>query len=125
MRPIRRRIGPPLIVSHHPETAGRYMLIAGERRWRAAGKAGLTLLPVVIRELTGDHGLAVQLVENIDREELSVMEEALAVVRLLDFGRKPKEVADMLGKTAAWVSLRKKIAKHQAILERSLCVPVS
>ena len=107
----------PLIVSHHPETTGRYMLIAGERRWRAAGKAGLTLVPVVIRELTGDQRLAVQLVENIDREELSVMEEALAVVRLLDFGRKPKEVADMLGKTAAWVSLRKKIAKHQAILE--------
>lgn len=107
----------PLIVSHHPETAGRYMLIAGERRWRAAGKAGLTLVPVVVRDLSNDQRLAVQLVENIDREELSVMEEALAVVRLLDFGRKPKEVADMLGKTAAWVSLRKKIAKHQAILE--------
>ena len=107
----------PLIVSLHPEIAGRYMLIAGERRWRAAGKAGLKLVPVVIRELNDDQRLAVQLIENIDREELSVMEEALAVARLLDFGRKPKEVAEMLGKTAAWVSLRKKIAKHQASLE--------
>lgn len=107
----------PLIVSNHPESAGRYMLIAGERRWRAAGKAGLMMVPVVIRELNGDQRLAVQLIENIDREELSVMEEALAVARLLNFGRKPKEVADMLGKTAAWVSLRKKIAKHQASLE--------
>jgi ParB family chromosome partitioning protein len=86
----------PLIVSHHPETNRRYMLIAGERRWRAAGKAGLTLVPVVVRDLSNDQRLAVQLVENIDREELSVMEESLAVVRLFDFGRKPKEVADML-----------------------------
>lgn len=107
----------PLIVSLHPETDGRYMLIAGERRWRAAGKAGLQLVPVVIRELNDAQRLAVQLIENIDREELSVMEESMAVVRLLNLGRKPKEVAEMLGKTAAWVSLRKKIATHQKSLE--------
>lgn len=107
----------PLIVSPHPETDGRYMLIAGERRWRAAGMAGLTRVAVVVRELTDEQRLAVQLVENIDREELSVMEEALAVARLLDFGRKPKEVAEMLGKNLAWVSLRKKIATHQGSLE--------
>ena len=107
----------PLIVSAHPEDSGRYMLIAGERRWRAAGMAGLTRVDVVIRDLTDEQRLAVQLVENIDREELSVMEEALAVARLLDFGRKPKEVADMLGKNQAWVSLRKKIATHQGSLE--------
>lgn len=77
------------------------MLIARERRWRAAGKAGLILVPVVVRDFSNDQRLAVQLVENIDREEFAVMEEALAVVRLLDFGRQPKEVADMLGKTAA------------------------
>lgn len=107
----------PLIVSLHPETDGRYMLIAGERRWRAAGKAGLQLVPVVIRDLNDAQRLAVQLIENIDREELSVMEESMAVVRLLNLGRKPKEVAEMLGKTAAWVSLRKKIATHQKSLE--------
>lgn len=107
----------PLIVSHHPEAAGRYMLIAGERRWRAAGMAGLQQVPVVVRELNDAQRLAVQLIENIDREELSVMEESLAVARLLNLGRKPKEVAEMLGKTAAWVSLRKKIANHQKRLE--------
>ncbi|MEA3643021.1 MAG: ParB/RepB/Spo0J family partition protein [Lamprobacter sp.] len=107
----------PLIVSLHPDVAGRYMLIAGERRWRAAGMAGLQQVPVVVRELNDAQRLAVQLIENIDREELSVMEEALAVARLLNLGRKPKEVAEMLGKTAAWVSLRKKIATHQKSLE--------
>lgn len=107
----------PLIVSAHPEQPGRYMLVAGERRWRAAGMAGLTRVPAVLRELTPDQRLAVQLVENIDREELSVLEESRAVVRLIDFGRKPKDVAGMLGKTQAWVSLRRKIADNQDLLE--------
>jgi ParB family chromosome partitioning protein len=107
----------PLIVSAHPETPGRYLLVAGERRWRAAGLAGLTTVAVVVRELTPEQRLAVQLIENIDREDLSVLEEAAAVVRLIDFGRKPKEVADMLGKTPAWVSLRRKIETHRERLE--------
>ena len=107
----------PLIVSSHPETPGRYLLVAGERRWRAAGLAGLTTVAVVVRELTPEQRLAVQLIENIDREDLSVLEEAAAVVRLIDFGRKPKEVANMLGKTPAWVSLRRKIETHRERLE--------
>ena len=64
----------PLIVSLHPETPGRYLLVAGERRWRAAGMAGLTTVAVVIRELTAEQRLAVQLIENIDREALSILE---------------------------------------------------
>lgn len=107
----------PLIVSPHPETDGRYMLVAGERRWRAAGLAGLETVAVVVRELSAEQRLAVQLVENIDREALSVLEESAAVVRLIGFGRKPKDVAEMLGKTPAWVSLRRKIADHQGELE--------
>jgi ParB family chromosome partitioning protein len=107
----------PLIVSLHPETPGRYLLVAGERRWRAAGMAGLTTVAVVIRELTAEQRLAVQLIENIDREALSILEESSAVVRLIEFGRKPKDVAGMLGKTQAWVSLRRKIADHRGHLE--------
>jgi ParB family chromosome partitioning protein len=107
----------PLIVSLHPETPGRYLLVAGERRWRAAGMAGLTTVAVVIRELTAEQRLAVQLIENIDREALSILEESSAVVRLIEFGRKPKDVAGMLGKTQAWVSLRRKIADHRTHLE--------
>lgn len=107
----------PLIVSVHSEKPGRYMLVAGERRWRAAGMAGMKRVPAVVRELSAEQRLAVQLVENIDREELSVLEESRAVVRLIGFGRKPKDVAGMLGKTQAWVSLRRKIADNQELLE--------
>ncbi len=107
----------PLIVSLHPETPGRYLLVAGERRWRAAGLAGLATVAVVIRELTAEQRLAVQLIENIDREALSILEESSAVVRLIEFGRKPKDVAGLLGKTPAWVSLRRKIADHLGSLE--------
>ena len=79
--------------------------------------AGLATVAVVVRELTAEQRLAVQLVENIDREALSILEESSAVVRLVEFGRKPKEVAGMLGKTQAWVSLRRKIAEHRNALE--------
>jgi ParB family transcriptional regulator, chromosome partitioning protein len=75
--------------------------------------AGLATVAVVIRELTAEQRLAVQLIENIDREALSILEESSAVVRLIEFGRKPKDVAGMLGKTQAWVSLRRKIAGHR------------
>jgi ParB family chromosome partitioning protein len=79
--------------------------------------AGLTTVAVVIRELTAEQRLAVQLIENIDREALSILEESSAVLRLIEFGRKRKDVAGMLGKTQAWVSLRRKIADHRRHLE--------
>lgn len=107
----------PLIVSLHPEVPGRYLLVVGERRWRAARLAGLATVAVVVRELTAEQRLAVQLIENIDREALSILEESSAVERLVEFGRKPKDVAGMLGKTQAWVSLRRKIADHRRHLE--------
>lgn len=107
----------PLVVSPHPDRAGRYMLVAGERRWRAARMAGLSRVPVVLRNLPEEQRLAVQLVENIDREALTVLEEAAAVVRLIDAGHRPKAIADMLGKSPAWVSLRRKIAAHRGGLD--------
>jgi ParB family chromosome partitioning protein len=107
----------PLVVSTHPERPGRYMLVAGERRWRAARMAGLTRVPVVLRDLPQEQRLAVQLVENIDREALTVLEEAAAVARLIEAGHRPKAVAEMLGKPPAWVSLRRKIAAHRGGLD--------
>ena len=81
----------PLIVSLHPEIPGRYMLVAGERRWRAAGLASLDQVPVVVREFTAEQRLAVQLVENIDREELSVLEESAAIDRLIKLATSQRE----------------------------------
>jgi len=61
---------------------GRYQIIAGERRWRAAQQLGLPTVPVTIREVPDDRLLELALVENIQREELSPLEEAIAFQRL-------------------------------------------
>ncbi|WP_295387421.1 ParB/RepB/Spo0J family partition protein [uncultured Thiodictyon sp.] len=102
----------PLIVSRHPHDAGRYMLIAGERRWRAANLAGLAEVLVIVRELSPAQRLAVQLLENADREPLNILEEATAVARLVELGNTPKQVCELLGKKKTWVSLRRKLASH-------------
>jgi len=71
----------PLLVS---KTETGYQLIAGERRWRAAQKAGLERVPVVVREVTPYESLELALIENIHRKDLNAVEEALAYKRLLE-----------------------------------------
>lgn len=71
----------PLLVSR---TETGYQLIAGERRWRAAQKAGLERVPVVVREVTPYESLELALIENIHRKDLNAVEEALAYQRLLE-----------------------------------------
>lgn len=101
----------PLVV--RPLDGERFVLIAGERRWRAARMAGLESVPVVVRDLEPQEAIAVQLVENLDREDLSIIDQALGVVRLLEETKaKAGEVAKMLGKSASWVSQRRKIGKR-------------
>ena len=71
----------PLLVS---KTAAGYQLIAGERRWRAAQKAGLRRVPVVVREVTPSESLELALIENIHRKDLNPIEEAVAYAKLLE-----------------------------------------
>ena len=93
----------PLLVR---ETAGgAYELIAGERRWRAAQLAGLTEVPAVIRRVPDEAALAVGLIENIQRENLSPIEEATGLKRLLDeFGLTHQQVAEAVGRSRVAVS---------------------
>ena len=93
----------PLLVR---ETAGgAYELIAGERRWRAAQLAGLAEVPAVIRRVPDEAALAVGLIENIPRENLSPIEEATGLKRLLDeFGLTHQQVAEAVGRSRAAVS---------------------
>lgn len=85
--------------------SGRYELIAGERRWRAAQIAGLHEIPAVIREVPDQAAMAMALIENIQREELNPMEEAQALQRLIDeFGLTHQEAADAVGRSRAAVS---------------------
>ncbi len=83
----------------------RYEIIAGERRWRAAQLAGLAEIPAIVREVPDEVAVAVALIENIQREDLNPLEEAVAFKRLVDdFGMTHQEVADAVGRSRASVS---------------------
>ena len=88
-----------------PQGGGRYELIAGERRFRAARQAGLTHIPVVVRPMTDEESLTVALIENIQREDLNAMEAARGYRQLLDqFGLTQVELARQLGKSQSTVA---------------------
>lgn len=86
----------PLVVR---QMGDHYQIIAGERRWRAAQKAGLERIPVVIQDVTEDHALEIALIENIQREDLNPLEEAEAYRYLIDaFDLSQESVAQRVGK---------------------------
>ena len=76
----------PILVREHPDKPGDYEIIAGERRWRAAQLAQLHEVPVVIKVLSNQETLEVALVENLQREDLSPLEEAIGLQRLIAQG---------------------------------------
>ncbi|MCK2185009.1 ParB/RepB/Spo0J family partition protein [Halomonas getboli] len=93
----------PIVV--RPIGDQRYEIIAGERRWRAAQLAELDVIPAVIREVTDEVALALALIENIQRENLNPIEEALALKRLLDeFELTQQQAADAVGRSRAQVA---------------------
>lgn len=82
-----------------------YEIVAGERRWRAAQKAGLTMVPVVVREMNDQEVLIVALMENLQREDLTPMEEALGLQQLKDeFGLSQEDLAGRLGKSRSAIA---------------------
>jgi ParB family chromosome partitioning protein len=88
----------PLLV--RPVESGRYELIAGERRWRAAQMAGLVEVPVLVREVPDEAALAMSLIENIQRENLNPIEEASGLQRLVDeFRMTHEQAADAVGRS--------------------------
>ncbi|WP_333842833.1 ParB/RepB/Spo0J family partition protein [Pelomicrobium sp.] len=81
-----------------PQGDGRYEIIAGERRWRAAQLAGLREIPVVVREVPDEAALAMALIENIQREDLNPLEQARGIQRLTEeFGMTHQQAAEALG----------------------------
>jgi ParB family chromosome partitioning protein len=102
----------PIIVRPHGE--GRYQLVAGERRWRAAQKARLHEIPALVRELDEREVMALALIENIQREDLNPVEEARAYQRLSDDeGLTQADIAQMVEKSRS----------HVANLQRLLVLP--
>ena len=93
----------PLVV--RPRSAGGYEIVAGERRWRAAQRAGLAEVPVVVRDVDDRQAIALALIENIQREDLNPLEEAQALQRLLgEYGWKHEELAEAVGKSRTAVT---------------------
>lgn len=93
----------PIVV--RPIGDGRYEIIAGERRWRATQLAGIDKIPAVIRDVPDEAAIAMALIENIQRENLNPMEEAMALKRLQDeFELTHAEVAQAVGKSRTTVT---------------------
>lgn len=93
------------ILATATDTADQYQILAGERRWRASKLAGLTQVPVILRESTSAEALELALIENIQRRDLNCIEEALAYQRLQDeFHSTQEEIAQRVGKNRSTVS---------------------
>ena len=93
----------PILV--RPLAQGRYEMIAGERRWRAAQMAGLTHVPVLVRQVPDESALAMSLIENIQREDLNPLEEATGIQRLIvEFKMTHQSAAQAVGRSRSGVT---------------------
>ncbi len=95
----------PLLVRPDPAASGRYQIIAGERRWRAAQIAGIHEVPTLIRNLSDNDAMMVALVENLQRQDLNAIEEADGYRRLLDeFGLTQDDLGRSVGKSRSHIA---------------------
>ncbi len=109
----------PLVV--RPGADGEFVLIAGERRWRAAQRAGLHQLPVVIRDVSDRAAMEMALVENLQREDLDPLEEAEALGLMMDeHGYTQKQLADRLGKDRTTITNALRLRKLPAPCRKAL-----
>jgi len=108
----------PLVVRR---IAGRFQLIAGERRWRAAQRAALSRVPVVVRDVPEEMALEMTLVENLQREDLNPIEQAHAFQRLTDeFRLTQEQVADRTGKDRATIANALRLLKLEEPIQELL-----
>ena len=95
----------PIIVRALPDNENKFQIIAGERRWRAAQMARLHEVPVTIKTLTNTQAMEIALIENLQREDLDVMEEAYAYDRLMhEFGHTQEKLSIAVGKSRSYVA---------------------
>ncbi len=100
-----RGILQPLLARPHPDVPGRFQIVAGERRWRAAQAAGLHEVPVLVRPLADAEAMAAALVENLQRQDLNPIEEAEGYRRLLDeFALSQEALGEAVGKSRSHVA---------------------
>ena len=108
----------PIIVQKEEDY---YRIIAGERRWRAARLAGLSQVPVIIREFEPQDSMAVSLIENLQRQELNPMEESIAYQKLLtEYNMTQEEVADKIGKSRSSIANSLRLQNLPEAVQKSL-----
>ena len=110
----------PLVVTKNI-TTNKYEIIAGERRWRAAKLAGLTTIPVIIKESSPQEMLEIAIVENIQREDLNPLEEALAIEQLYKtFGLSQEEIGGKLGLSKPTISNKMRLLSLPEEIKKGL-----
>lgn len=113
------------IVVRSPDSAGRYQLVMGERRWRAAQEAGLTTIPAIVRETSDDNMLRDALLENIHRVQLNPLEEAAAYQQLLEeFGVTHDELAARIGRSRPLVTNMIRLLRLPIAVQRRVAAGV-
>jgi ParB family transcriptional regulator, chromosome partitioning protein len=111
----------PLLVRPLAGEEADFELVAGERRWRAAQRVGLHEVPVIIRRITDTEALEIALVENLQREDLSPLEEAEAYSRLMgEFGRTQTSLAEAVGKSRSHIANTIRLLSLPAPVRRQL-----
>ncbi|MCB1512281.1 MAG: ParB/RepB/Spo0J family partition protein, partial [Hyphomicrobiaceae bacterium] len=106
----------PLIVRAHSE--GGYEIVAGERRWRAAQRAGLHMLPVIVRELSDQEVLELAIIENVQRTDLNAIEEAGGYRELMDrFGYTQDRLSEVIGKSRSHLANTLRLLKLPASIQ--------
>ncbi|HMU33956.1 MAG TPA: ParB/RepB/Spo0J family partition protein [Pyrinomonadaceae bacterium] len=109
----------PIVV--RPKGENRYQIVAGERRWRAAQKAGLRKVPVSVREVSDEKLLEIALIENIQRQQLNPIEEANAFRKLVDsIGLTQEEVAERVGKERTLITTTMRLLKLPEAVQKHL-----
>jgi len=115
----------PIVVRRSPAASTPFELVAGERRWRASQQAGLTLIPVIVRDTDDDALLREALLENLHRAALNPLEEAAAYQQLLsDFGGTQEELAASLGRSRPQVANTLRLLKLPAAVQRRVAAGV-
>jgi ParB family chromosome partitioning protein len=95
----------PIVVRPHPEEAQAYEIVAGERRWRASQKAGIHMVPVIIRDLSDREVLELAIIENVQRADLNAIEEANGYRELIErFSYSQEQVSEIIGKSRSHVA---------------------
>jgi ParB family chromosome partitioning protein len=108
----------PILVRPHPSRPGMHEIVAGERRWRAAQIAKLHEVPVLERQVSDREVLELAIVENVQRNDLSALEEAQGYRRLIDdFGRSQEELAQQVGKSRVHITNTLRLLKLPAAVQ--------